>query len=124
MCAGGSTAGRRRSSILIRCEGLSKFYEGGGGIAGLSLQVQAGEALGVLGPTDAGKSTLVRLLMGFCRPDAGSAQIFGKDCFGKRHEIQREVAYAAASPAIESRATGDSWLRFQARYHGGYNPEK
>jgi ABC-2 type transport system ATP-binding protein len=86
--------------------------------------VKAGEALGVLGPTDAGKSTLVRLLMGFCRPDAGSAQIFGKDCFGKRHEIQREVAYAAASPAIESRATGDSWLRFQARYHGGYNPEK
>ncbi|NLG57923.1 MAG: ABC transporter ATP-binding protein [Clostridiales bacterium] len=109
---------------MIRCEELSKSYEEGGGIAGLSLNVAAGEALGVLGPTDAGKSTLVRLLMGFCRPDAGSARIFDQDCFYKRHEIQREVAYAAAQPAIEPRATADSWLRFQAKYHGGYNPEK
>lgn len=109
---------------MIRCEELSKSFEAGGGVAGLSLQVKAGEALGVLGPTDAGKSTLVRLLMGFCRPDAGSVQIFGQDCFAKRHVIQREVAYAAASPAIEPRARGDSWLSFQARYHGGYNPQK
>ncbi|MDD4081696.1 MAG: ABC transporter ATP-binding protein [Eubacteriales bacterium] len=109
---------------MIRCEELSKSFEEGGGIAGLSLEVKAGETLGILGPTDAGKSTLVRLLMGFCRPDAGSARIFGKGCFDKRHEIQREVAYAAASPAIEPKATGDSWLRFHARYHGAYNPEK
>lgn len=110
---------------MIRCERLSKsFEEGEGGISGLSLEVKPGETLGVLGPTDAGKSTLVRILMGFMRPDSGSARIFDKDCFAKRHEIQREVAYAAASPAIEPRATGESWLRFQAGYQGGFNPEK
>ncbi len=109
---------------MIRCEGLSKSFEEEGGITGLSLEVKPGEALGVLGPTDAGKSTLVRILMGFLRPDSGSARIFDKDCFLKRHEIQREVAFAAASPAIEPRTTGEAWLRFQAKYRGGYNPER
>ena len=90
----------------------------------MTLQVKPGETLGVLGPTDAGKSTLIRLLMGFVKPDSGSARIFNQDCFLKRHEIQREVAYAAASPAIPPRVTGESWLRFQAKYRGAYNPEK
>ncbi len=109
---------------MIRCDKLSKSYEGEGGISGLSFQVKPGEALGVLGPTDAGKSTLVRILMGFMRPDSGSASIFGKDCFEARHLIQREVAFAPASPIIEPRVTGESWLRFQAKYQGGFNPEK
>ncbi len=109
---------------MIRCEGLTKAFDEAGGIYALSLEVKEGEALGVLGPTGAGKSTLVRLLMGLIRPDQGSARVFGKDCFYKRHEIQRELAYAPARPAIEPRVTGESWLRFQARYHGAFNPEK
>ncbi|MGI6687119.1 MAG: ATP-binding cassette domain-containing protein [Christensenellales bacterium] len=109
---------------MIRCERLSKSYEEGGGISGLTLQVKPGEALGVLGPTDAGKSTLIRILMGFMRPDSGSARIFDKDCFEARHIIQREVAYAPVSPVIEPRVTGEGWLRFQARYQGGFNPQK
>jgi ATP-binding cassette, subfamily C, type I secretion system permease/ATPase len=44
-------------------------------LAGVSLQLDAGEALAVIGPSAAGKSTLVRLLTGVWKPSAGSVRL-------------------------------------------------
>ena len=45
----------------------------------ISFAIPRGQSLGVLGPTGAGKSTLIRLLMRFNQPDQGSVKIFGQD---------------------------------------------
>jgi PrtD family type I secretion system ABC transporter len=44
-------------------------------LAGVSLQLDAGEALAVIGPSAAGKSTLVRLLTGVWKPSAGTVRL-------------------------------------------------
>lgn len=44
-------------------------------LAGVSLQLDAGEALAIIGPSAAGKSTLVRLLTGVWQPSAGSVRL-------------------------------------------------
>ena len=46
---------------------------------GVSLEVRAGEAVGVIGPNGAGKTTLMRVISGLIRPRAGSITMQGTD---------------------------------------------
>ncbi len=48
-------------------------------LSDITFALQRGESLGVLGPTGAGKSTLIRLLMRFNQADSGTVKIFGQD---------------------------------------------
>jgi ABC-type sugar transport system ATPase subunit len=64
--------------LLIR--GLRKNYRGGiVALDGIDLDLPHGERLSVIGPSAAGKSTLLRLIAGLERPDAGSVAIDGTD---------------------------------------------
>ncbi|MGP4011878.1 ABC transporter ATP-binding protein [Streptomyces sp. 4N124] len=63
---------------LIDLREVRKVYdEGPPALAGLTLQVRAGEALAVLGPSGSGKSTLLNLIAGLDRPSAGSVTVDG-----------------------------------------------
>ena len=46
---------------------------------GVSLDVKAGEAVGVIGPNGAGKTTLMRVISGLIRPRTGSISMEGPD---------------------------------------------
>ncbi len=108
---------------MIRCDSLTKEY-GEDGIFDLSFQVSGGQALGILGPAGAGKSLTLRVLLGLIRLDAGEAKMFGMDCWSRRHQIMKRAACCPAVPALEPNATGEGYIRFIARYHGGFNPDK
>ncbi|MBI4491439.1 MAG: ATP-binding cassette domain-containing protein [Chloroflexi bacterium] len=64
----------------IQAEGLSKVYPGGVvGLRALSVEIQAGEMVGLLGPSGSGKTTFFRLLGGALRPTGGRLQVLGQD---------------------------------------------
>ncbi|HLL26187.1 MAG TPA: ABC transporter ATP-binding protein [Xanthobacteraceae bacterium] len=48
----------------------------------VSLQISAGEAVGLIGPSGSGKSTLLMVMAGLERPDAGRVRIAGKELGG------------------------------------------
>lgn len=105
-------------SRMIEAERLTKDYGGGRGVFGLSFAVEKGEVMGFLGPNGAGKTTTIRQLMGFIRPDEGSARIGGRDCFAHAAEIERDLGYLPGEPAFMEDMTGEAFLRFLARMKG------
>jgi ABC-2 type transport system ATP-binding protein len=56
-------------------------------LAGVSLNIEAGEFFGLLGPNGAGKTTLISILAGLTRADSGSLHVMG-------HDVRREYAHA------------------------------
>jgi len=65
----------------VRFEGVSKTYDGGtsAAVAGLDLDVAAGEFLTLLGPSGSGKTTTLMMLAGFEMPSAGAILVEGED---------------------------------------------
>jgi branched-chain amino acid transport system ATP-binding protein len=75
---------------LLEVKGLTKRYGGLTAVKDMSLSVRAGEILGLIGPNGSGKSTVMKLIMGIERPDAGSVRINGVEVAGKpSHRVAR-----------------------------------
>jgi len=68
---------------------------------GLSFRVNAGETLVLWGESGAGKSSVLRLLMGFVRPDSGRISINAQDALSLRpEELRRLSAYVGQKPHL------------------------
>jgi zinc transport system ATP-binding protein len=63
----------------IVCSGVSFAYSGAAAPAleNVSLRVERGERLGILGPNGGGKSTLLKIILGLLAPDAGDVKVAG-----------------------------------------------
>ncbi len=61
----------------------------------LDLRVEPGAIVGVVGPKDAGKTTLMRLLWGFSRPDRGIVEVYGMKPHLKQMEVRLRAGYMA-----------------------------
>ena len=85
-------------------------YGGGpGGLDGVSLSVQPGEKLGLVGASGAGKSTLVALLLRLYDTEAGKVQIDGTDVRDVTQEsLRRQIAMVTQETAMFNRSAHDN----------------
>lgn len=64
---------------VIAVEGLSHHYGPRTIYGNLNFSVPAGRIVGLLGKNGVGKTTLIKILIGFLRPSAGRCRVFGED---------------------------------------------
>jgi heme exporter protein A len=84
--------------------------------SGLGFRLSAGELLAVTGPNGSGKSSLLRVLAGLLRPEAGSLAFHGRS---EEESVAHYLGHAdALKPALSLRET----LRFWAALHSGAEP--
>ena len=97
------------SKPMIEVANLTCDYGHGRGVFDLSFTVYQGEVFGFLGPNGAGKTTTIRQLMGFVRPDRGSAKILGLDCFAQSSKIRSNVGYLPGELALMEDMSGEGF---------------
>jgi ABC-2 type transport system ATP-binding protein len=104
--------------MLVRTEQLTKDYGRFRALDHLDLSVAAGEVFGLLGPNGSGKTTVLRLLLGFLRPTLGGAWIAGRDCWHEGVAARQHVAYLPGELRLYERMTGRRLIQFLSRLRG------
>jgi putative ABC transport system ATP-binding protein len=64
---------------MVRLTDVRKEYGETAALAGVSLDIRAGEAVAVMGPSGSGKSTLLNMIAGLDRPTSGTVTVRGED---------------------------------------------
>jgi ATP-binding cassette subfamily C protein len=79
----------------LACEDVSFRYEDAPGPAldHISFTIARGQSIGIVGPTGAGKSTLVDVLLGLLAPTSGRVTIDGQPLEGRERAWQRQIGY-------------------------------
>jgi ABC-2 type transport system ATP-binding protein len=102
----------------IVAESLHKSYGEIPAVAGLDLQVPAGQIFGFLGPNGAGKSTTIGILCTLLRPDSGHALVAGYDVIRHPDEVRRNISVVFQEGTLDRDLTARQNLRFQANLFG------
>lgn len=93
----GLVPGRERENamgeIVLQTQDLTKYYGRHLALDHLNLRVPKGCVYGLLGRNGSGKTTAIRLLLGFLRPTCGSCEVFGRDSGELTPEIRGRVGY-------------------------------
>jgi ABC-2 type transport system ATP-binding protein len=110
------------SSPAVVLRGLSKTYRPQPNrpvhaLAQVTLSVQAGEVVGVLGPNAAGKTTLVKLIAGMLRPTAGQVLVRGYDVVHERALALHQLGVALEG-GPQWRSQGPAWQQLLHHGHG------
>lgn len=77
----------------ISAKGLRRSFGDLVAVAGLDLEVQAGEIFGLVGPDGAGKTTTMRMLTGILPPSAGSAEVAGYNVARNPEGLKEHIGY-------------------------------
>lgn len=103
---------------VLCLEGVIRRFGAVVALDGLTLEVPAGEVVGLLGHNGAGKTTTVRLLAGLLAPDAGAVRVAGLDPIVDGAAVRQRLGVLPARPIVDDRLTGHQNLAFAAAVFG------
>lgn len=99
---------------VIKVQDLTKDYGENRGIFDISFSVNKGETFGFVGTNGSGKTTTIRHIMGFLKPQKGEVSVLGKDAWKDSCEIKKYVEYVPGEIAFPDLRDGTSFLKAQA----------
>jgi zinc transport system ATP-binding protein len=110
---------------IIRLENISFSYQDAVVLEDVAIQVQQGEFMGIFGPNGGGKTTLLRLIMGFLKPQSGEIKVLDKSPAAARDKISyvpqglrfdRQFPISVSEVVLSGRLASLPW-------YGKFSPE-
>lgn len=103
---------------VIEIKDLTKDYGEGRGIFDINLSISKGEMLGFAGTNGSGKTTTIRNIMGFLKPNGGNVYVNGLEAWTHSSEIVKQIGYVPGEIAFPDLPTGTQFLKSQAELLG------
>lgn len=97
---------------------LTKDYGNGHGVFDVSFSIKEGETFGFVGTNGSGKTTIIRHLMGFLKPQSGKVTVDGLDGWTDACKIKEKVSYVPGEIAFPDLKDGTTFLKCQAEMLG------
>jgi ABC-2 type transport system ATP-binding protein len=105
-------------SPVVSTEHLTKRYGRRLAVDDVSLTVERGEVMGLLGPNGSGKTTFLRVLAGYLHPTSGSARIADLDVVEESLRARQRVGYVPEATPLYPGMDVAEFLTFMARLKG------
>lgn len=103
---------------MLSLSGIEKSFGGRTVLAGLGLEVSAGESVALVGANGCGKTTTLGCIVGLVRPDRGRILIGGVDVAQDPSGARRRVSYLPQRPAFPPTLTVRETIAVVARLRG------
>lgn len=91
--------------MVLKIEHLTGGYTGIPVIKDINLEIQPGEALGIIGLNGAGKSTTIKHILGLLRPQKGKIVLNSVELIKQPTEFKRQIAYIPEVPVLYEELT-------------------
>ena len=104
--------------VIISVKNLTKDYGQGRGIFDVSFDIPKGATFGYCGTNGSGKTTTIRHIMGFLKPDKGEVKVKGLDAYKNAENIMPYIGYVPGEIAFPDVETGTEFLNIQASMFG------
>lgn len=104
------------TEFQIVCENVGKSYKKKQVLERISLEIHSGEIFGLLGPSGAGKTTLIKMMAGLETPTSGSVQVMDRRM--PNMEVFNEIGYMGQSDSLYGELSAKENLHFFGALYG------
>lgn len=108
---------------VIETKNLTKLYKNNRGIKNVTLTVEQGDILGLLGPNGSGKTTVMKAILNLIQSN-GSIRIFGLELNGHFEEIMKKTGALIEAPAIYKDMTAYQNVKMHASLYPQISRER
>lgn len=112
------------SEVLLSIQKIIKRFDDFTAVDGVTLEVQAGETVGLLGVNGAGKTTLMNMILGLITPTEGSIHAFGMDLARHRIEILKRTNFCTTYATLPGNLKVHHNLEIFARLYQVQRPKE
>ena len=104
--------------LALELDAITKRFGDKTAVDDLSLSLEAGAFLGLLGRNGAGKSTTLKMVTGLLKPTSGSIRMLGLDLAAEPLAVKRQIGAMPEDMALLDMLSGPQYLRFVGRMYG------
>jgi ABC-2 type transport system ATP-binding protein len=96
---------------------VTKIYKNFTAVNSVNLKVEDGEILGIIGHNGAGKTTILKMMVGLLAPTSGTIEVLGRDITRESSGVKQHIGYLPEDSPLYENMTGQQYLEFFAELY-------